>query len=25
VATDYFFKWLTSVAVPWREKVGGNN
>ncbi|MFZ5901778.1 ABC transporter permease [Desulforudis sp. 1088] len=22
LATDYFFKWLTRVAVPWSEKVG---
>lgn len=23
LVTDYFFKWLTKVVVPWSEKVGG--
>lgn len=23
LATDYLFKWMTRVIVPWREKVGG--
>lgn len=23
LATDYLFKWITKIIVPWREKVGG--